>query len=145
MKIGYQTLSKVLQWHRLQRQWVQDEWRMVSGTETNSNLSKQAELIISVKELKEIRKKIRLWNQRDFTGKTPELWIKSCAKCHSEIASQFNTFLNTYQITPKMLAIIRWVCAWRTSCRQLQADKTLPLLWKSLAEIIEASIYEHLQ
>ena len=66
------------------------------------NSTKQAEIEITVKEVKEISRKMNNWKSPGPNG-VQGCWVKRFSECHTQIAEQLNNLLTDDQVIPEWL------------------------------------------
>ena len=123
--------------HKKDAEWLQE----LKQTTTSP---KQAEIEITVRDVKEIRKKMRNWKSPGPDG-VQGYWIKRFSECHTQIAEQLNNLLSDDQVMPEWPTKGRTVLCLKDIAKGNAVDNyrpisCLPLMWKLLTGIITETI-----
>ena len=119
--------------HKEDAEWLQE----LKETTTSP---KQAEIEITVTDVKEISKKMSNWTSPGPDG-VQGYWIKRFSECHIQKAEQLNNLLSDDQVIPEWLTKGRTVLCLKDIANGNAVDNyrpisCLPLMWKLLTGII---------
>ena len=128
--------------HKKDAEWLQE-------LKQPNTSPKQAEIKITVRDVKEISKKMSNWKSPGLDG-VQGYWIKRFSECHTQIAEQLNNLLSDDQVIPEWLTKGRTVLCLKDIAKGNAVDNyrpisCLPLMWKLLTGIIAETMYGHLE